>query len=109
MGVDAGKRCSACLRSIPKGLEVPRAQRTDGVGGAKGLHAFSGALCSWDGGGCDRGSKLGWIFFIQLQRALYKGRDVAKTLTLHFCQILYSVGGFLISRCLQMCSIFYFF
>lgn len=107
MGVDAGKRCSACLRSIPKGLEVPRAQRTDGVGEAKGLYAFSGALCSWDGGGCDRGSKLGWIFFIQLQRALYKGRDVAKTLTLHFCQILYSVGRFLISRCLQMCFIFF--
>lgn len=63
MGVDAGKRCSACLRDLlSQGGMSPEQQRTDGVGGASLpflLPTFSQAVSSGNQSGYDTSSKLG--------------------------------------------------
>ena len=98
-----GKGALPAWDLFQKGLEVPRAQRTDGVGGTKGLPTLSEAVCFWNGGGHHRSSKLGQICSIQLQHILYKSRNVAMFLAWHFFQVLYSVGRSLISQFIQMC------
>ena len=70
-----GKGALPAWDLFQKGLEVPRAQRTDGVGGTKGLPTLSEAVCFWNGGGRHRSSKLGQICSIQLQHTLYKSRN----------------------------------
>lgn len=101
MGEDTGRRSSACLRSVPKGLDVPQAQRTDGVGGPRALLPFlRQSAQGMEVGMIGAQNWVSQIFSIQLHRALCKSRGVAETLALQFCQILYrscQIPNFLIS------------
>lgn len=91
LGMDGGKRCSACLRSIPKGWKTPehRGQMWEGPGP---LHPFPERSASGIEVGVIGAQRVGQICSIQVQHTLFVRAEMLLSfwhdISFRFCTVL---------------------